>query len=162
MFWIRNICNRINLFFLHVKSELEEQRSHKVVTVLSIKFDLLLLVSLQCLKNIKMKVPQIGTVGQRDRFFLYILLQLNEPTTSKECVKCRFLNPLISNNGMLHIFSFLMEWLYVELFITVPAHVMVIYLFLQFLTFKHNSIKLIEKLSRRHFKNSFNIFEVLG
>ena len=38
------ICNHINLHLLHlcVKSELEEQRSHKVVTVI------LLLVSLQC------------------------------------------------------------------------------------------------------------------
>ena len=44
------ICNRISLLFLHlcVKSELEEQRRHKVVTVMSIEFDLLLLVSLQC------------------------------------------------------------------------------------------------------------------
>ena len=33
-----------------VKSELEEQRSHKAVTVMSIEIDLLLLVSLQCLK----------------------------------------------------------------------------------------------------------------
>ena len=31
-----------------IKSELEEQRGHKVVTVKSIEFDLLLLVSLQC------------------------------------------------------------------------------------------------------------------
>ena len=38
------------MLFLHlcVKSELEEQRSHKFVTVMSIEFDLLLLVSLQC------------------------------------------------------------------------------------------------------------------
>ena len=38
------------MLFLHlcIKSELEEQRSHKVVTVKSIEFDLLLLVSLQC------------------------------------------------------------------------------------------------------------------
>ena len=43
------ICNQIILLFLHfcVKLELEEQRSHKVVTVKSIEFDLLLLVSLQ-------------------------------------------------------------------------------------------------------------------
>ena len=48
------ICNRINLLFLHlcVKSELEELRSHKVVTVKSIEFDLLLLVSLQCARQI--------------------------------------------------------------------------------------------------------------
>ena len=43
------IFNQINLLFLHlcVKSELEEQRGRKVVTVMSIEFDLLLLVSLR-------------------------------------------------------------------------------------------------------------------
>ena len=42
-------CNQINLLFLLlcVKSELEEQRGHKVLTVMPIEFDLLLLVSLQ-------------------------------------------------------------------------------------------------------------------
>ena len=47
-------CNGINLLFLHlcVKSELEEQRSHKVVTVKSIEFDLLVLVSLQSYKPV--------------------------------------------------------------------------------------------------------------
>ena len=47
------ICNLINLLFLHlcVKLELEEKQSHKVVTVMSIEFDLLLLVSLQLLKT---------------------------------------------------------------------------------------------------------------
>ena len=37
------MCNRINLLFFHlcVKSELEKQRSHKVVTVMLIDFDLL-------------------------------------------------------------------------------------------------------------------------
>ena len=46
------IFNQINLRFLHlrIKPELEEQRCHKVVTVMSIEFDLLLLVSLQCSK----------------------------------------------------------------------------------------------------------------
>ena len=40
--WKTVICNRINLLFLHlcVKSKLEEQRGHKVVTVMSIEFDL--------------------------------------------------------------------------------------------------------------------------
>ena len=44
------ICNRINLHFLHlsIKSELKEQLSYKVATVISIEFDLLFLVSLQC------------------------------------------------------------------------------------------------------------------
>ena len=39
----------MNLIFLHlcVKLELEEQQSQTVVTVMSIEFDLLLLVSLQ-------------------------------------------------------------------------------------------------------------------
>ena len=32
---------------MYIKSELKEQRSHKAVTVMSIEFDLLLLVSLQ-------------------------------------------------------------------------------------------------------------------
>ena len=43
------LCNRLNLLFLLlcVKSELEEQWGHKVLTVMSIEFDLLLLVSLQ-------------------------------------------------------------------------------------------------------------------
>ena len=43
------ICNRINLLFLRlcVKLELMEQRSHKVETVMSIEFDIFLLVSLQ-------------------------------------------------------------------------------------------------------------------
>ena len=41
------ICYGINLLFLHfcVKSELEEQRGLKVVIVISIEFDLFLLVS---------------------------------------------------------------------------------------------------------------------
>ena len=43
------ICNRINLLFLHlcVKSKLEEQWGHKVLTVMSIEFALRFLVSLQ-------------------------------------------------------------------------------------------------------------------
>ena len=43
------ICNQINLLlsYLYVKSELEEQQVHKVVPVMSIKFSLVLLVSLQ-------------------------------------------------------------------------------------------------------------------
>ena len=43
------ICNQVNLLFLYLrlKSELEEQRSHKVVTTMSIEFDLRLLGSLQ-------------------------------------------------------------------------------------------------------------------
>ena len=42
-------CNWINWFFLHLceKSDIDEQRGHKVVTVMSIEFDLLLLVKLQ-------------------------------------------------------------------------------------------------------------------
>ena len=39
---------------------------------------------------------------------------------------------------------------------------MAIYLFLQLLRFRNKSIKPIEKLSRRHFINSFNFSEVLG
>ena len=51
------ICNQVNLLFLHLclKSEPEEQRSHKVVTVMSIEIDLLLLVSLLFrMKDIKL------------------------------------------------------------------------------------------------------------
>ena len=47
------IWNQINLLFLHlcVKLELEEPRCHKVLIVMSIEFDLPLLVSLQWLHN---------------------------------------------------------------------------------------------------------------
>ena len=48
------LCKRINLLYLLLclKLELEDQRGHKVLTVMPIEFDLLLLVSLQCLGNI--------------------------------------------------------------------------------------------------------------
>ena len=50
MFLIRDMKpKKIAFLRLCVKLELEEQRSHKVVTVMSIEFDLLLLVSLQWL-----------------------------------------------------------------------------------------------------------------
>ena len=39
---------------------------------------------------------------------------------------------------------------------------MVIYLFSQILKFTNYSIKLIEKLSRRHFINSFDVFVIKG
>ena len=39
---------------------------------------------------------------------------------------------------------------------------MAIYTFLQVLRFRYNNIKPIEKLSRRHFINSFDVSEVLG
>ena len=61
------LCNRINLLFLHlcVKSELEEQRSHKVVTVMSIEFDLLLLVSLQ------IKISRVYHCEWNDAIFVW-------------------------------------------------------------------------------------------
>ena len=39
---------------------------------------------------------------------------------------------------------------------------MVIYLFLQLLRFTYNNKNPIEKLSRRHLTNSFDVSEVLG
>ena len=48
-----------------------------------------------------------------------------------------------------------------ELFITLPAYFMAIYLFLQLLRFRYNCMKPIEKLSRRHFEISFDVLEVL-
>ena len=58
------ICNRINLLFLHlcVKSELEEQRSHKVVTVMSIEFDLFLLECAVRNQNIKKNIKNFCQV----------------------------------------------------------------------------------------------------
>ena len=60
------LCNRIDLLFLHfcVKSELEEQRSHKVVTVMSIEFDLLL-VSLQYTDFRTLHNSNLGGGGRR-------------------------------------------------------------------------------------------------
>ena len=49
-----------------------------------------------------------------------------------------------------------------DLYRTVPAYFMAIYLFLQLLRFNYKSIKPIEKLSRRHFINSFEDSEVVG
>ena len=61
------MCKRINLLFLHlcVKSELEEQRSQKVVTVKSIEFDLLLLVSL--LLTEFLKPSDFGEISTRKK-----------------------------------------------------------------------------------------------
>ena len=49
-----------------------------------------------------------------------------------------------------------------ELFETVAAYFMVTYLFMQLLRFRCKSIKPLEKLSRRHFMNSFDASEVLA
>ena len=50
-----------------------------------------------------------------------------------------------------------------ELFITVPAYfILTIYLVLQLLRFRYTSINLTEKLSRRHFKILFDVYEVEG
>ena len=43
-----------DIFAFLIKSKLEELRGHKIVLVMSHKFDLLLLFSLQCDKNIKL------------------------------------------------------------------------------------------------------------
>ena len=56
----------MNLLFLHlcVKSELEEQQCHKVVTIKSIEFDHLLLVSLQWFRYVYTSVGlDENTVG---------------------------------------------------------------------------------------------------
>ena len=49
-----------------------------------------------------------------------------------------------------------------ELFKTVPAYFTAIYLLVQVLKFWCKSIKPIEKLSRRHFINLFDVFKVLS
>ena len=49
-----------------IKSELEKQRSHKVVTVMSIEFYLLLLVSLQCIEYLKFCFHQCFTFKSTD------------------------------------------------------------------------------------------------
>ena len=49
-----------------------------------------------------------------------------------------------------------------ELFKTVPAYFMAIYLFLQLLRFRYNSIKPIEKLSILHTIDYFDGSKVLG
>ena len=49
-----------------------------------------------------------------------------------------------------------------ELFKTVPEYFMAIYLFIYTRRFKYNSIKLIEKMSRRHLINSFDVFVIKG
>ena len=49
-----------------------------------------------------------------------------------------------------------------ELFKTVPAYSWAIYLFSQILKFTKYSIKLIEKLSRRHLINSSDVFVIEG
>ena len=51
---------------------------------------------------------------------------------------------------------------YMERFKTIPAYFMVFYLILQLLRFRYYSIKPIEKLSRRHFINFFEISVVPG
>jgi len=51
----------INFILKYVKSELEEQRSHKVTTVISIKFDRLLLVGLQLYVENKKKKEKGNT-----------------------------------------------------------------------------------------------------
>ena len=66
-------------------------------------------------------------------------------------MKCRFPKVLMLND-------------YIELFKTVLAYVMAFYLFLytELLRCRQNNKKHIEKLSRRHFINSFDVSEVLG
>ena len=49
-----------------------------------------------------------------------------------------------------------------ELFKTVPEYFMAIYLFIYTRRFKYNSIKLIEKMSRRHYRNFSDLIKVLG
>ena len=49
-----------------------------------------------------------------------------------------------------------------ELFKTVPEYFMAIYLFIYTRRFKYNSIKLIEKMSRRHLINSSDVFVIKG
>ena len=49
-----------------------------------------------------------------------------------------------------------------ELFKTVPAYFIPFSLFLQLLRFRNFIIKPIKNLSRRHLRNSFEVFEVLG
>ena len=69
--------------FLHlfVKSEIEEQRSHKVVTAISIEFDLLLLVSLQCSTSILSCCPS---------FYSYTLSSSNCILSC--CTDCKVIN----------------------------------------------------------------------
>ena len=69
------ICNRINLLRLCVKLELKVQRSHKVETVMSIEFDLLLQVSLQCYIQVLFEICLFGSFCNSIHFttFCHIL-----------------------------------------------------------------------------------------
>ena len=79
---------------------------------------------------------------------------------SKEFIKFRFPN-LLTVNAAADIVCFLIEN-YMKLFKTVSVYIMTTYLCLQLLRLRYKSIKQFEKLLRRHFIISFDVFEVLG
>ena len=79
--------------------------------------------------------------------------------TSKEFIKCRILHFLIME--CCRYLVFLIKWLYVTLY-NCSRIFIAIYLFSEILKFTKYSIKLIEKLSRRHLINSSDVFVIKG
>ena len=80
--------------YAHVKSELEEKRSHKVVTVMSMKFDLLLLqVSLKCATFHCSNEPCVKFSEIEHKIWFKISNQIE---LSSSCRKLNFCNPYIS------------------------------------------------------------------
>ena len=77
--------------------------------------------------------------------------------TSKEFIKCRILHFLIME--CCRYLVFLIKWLYGTLK-NCSRIFMTIYLFSQIQKFTKYSIKLIEKLSRRHLINSSDVFVI--
>ena len=80
--------------YAHVKSELEEKRSHKVVTVMSIKCDLLLLqVSLKCATFHCSNDPRVKFFEIEHTIWFKISNQIE---LSSSCRKLNFCNSYIS------------------------------------------------------------------
>ena len=98
------MCNQVNLLFLHLclKSEPEEQRSHKVVTVMSIEIDLLLLVSLLFrMKDIKLYKSEREEQELQNSFSHWKSKRLSRSLAFKDCLKIAFKNSCLK---MAHIF----------------------------------------------------------
>ena len=86
----------------------------------------------------------------------YMHPNYGEPET---ILKMLFSKP--TDKGILQIYIYFFK-IKSDLFKTVSAYFMAIYVLLQLLIFRCNCIKPIENMSRLHFINSFNDFEVLG
>ena len=85
-------CNKKLFLLLCIKCKLEMLRGHKIVPVMSDKFDLLLLSSLQCIKNSIQSDSLWVTLYTLDyiKYYIFFIFYNIESQTSKPRNRSRF------------------------------------------------------------------------